>query len=203
MAKETAVVKIDAIEVAGVVTGLTVAVADKVERVMFADLDPGMLAYATFFGLKTKFGNGAAIARDKVTGKPASDEEKAAGVFGQVELVRAGDWRATKGDSGPKGGLLFEAFKRAYPKAKGAQGVGEFAAMLGRMLLAAQAQSPNEELDEGDVRKSLRKDAKVAEAYVAIQAERAMRKPKPAAGDLIGGLLADEVGDDDAGGIEG
>lgn len=183
--KENAVVKIKPIYAADGVTaeGATITVGERTETVSFGDLSPEIVAWATYFGLQTKIRNGAAIGRNAETGQPASEEEKADGVFGQLEQLLSGEWRASKGESGgagPRGGgMLYEAFKRLFPNDDKTASPAAFADFL-KAFGAKQFPNEDEETQLANAKKVLGAQSKVKPILDAIKAERAAQRASKA-----------------------
>lgn len=71
---------------------------------------------AMMHGFKQKFVDGAAIPRDRITGRSATNADKEAAVMEIINrLETSGEWNATTRESSGDGGLLFRAMMNIYP----------------------------------------------------------------------------------------
>lgn len=158
---------------------LTLKFADGTARVVdSANLTPEILSIALMHGLKQKFVDGAAIARNTETGASATLADKKEAVLAIVERVEGGAWNVGRGEGSgtPKGSILFLALQRMQPKRDAAE-LAEWVKARSKEELAA-----------------LMRNAKLLPFIQAIQAERAAAAVQKAGVDsdaLLDGLLAD------------
>lgn len=97
---------------------------------------------ATMHGLKQKCIDAAAIARDTVTGKPATIRDKYLAVNEVYERLMGGEWnKRRESGEGDRGGLLFRALVRLYP-AKTHESLREFLAKKSKSEQAALRTNP-------------------------------------------------------------
>lgn len=78
-------------------------------------------------GLKQKVADGAAIPRDTVTGRSASDGEKITAMKDIANRIIEGEWSARASGGGNAGGLLLRALLEMYPE-RDAEGIKAFLA---------------------------------------------------------------------------
>lgn len=136
-------------------------------EIALEELTPEMLIMAALHGLKQKVVDAAAIPRNTLTGRSATNREKYEAMKAVRDRVVAGQWNATRGEGGPTtGGLLFEALVRLYPR----KTPDELRAYLAKKDKAAQA--------------ALRKNPRVASIIEEIKAELAAKgKSEPDSSD--------------------
>lgn len=90
--------------------------ADDYYAVHLDRLHPDNQAYAALHGLKQRVGDAGALGFDKELGRYATEAEKFAAMrkVGDHLMSGSAEWDIrTAGE--PKGGMLFEALRRAYP----------------------------------------------------------------------------------------
>jgi hypothetical protein len=79
------------------------------------DLTPEVAMLAMLHGLKQKCGDGAALSRNRETGRSATSEDKFAEVRAIAERLKTGHWNKPReggAGAGGEGGLLFKALCR-------------------------------------------------------------------------------------------
>lgn len=107
-------------------------------------------------GLKQKIVDAAAIPRNTVTGKSATDAEKIAAMKAVAERIMSGYWAAPSGEgASPKGGYLFMALLVLYP----AKTPAELTAYLAKKTPAEQT--------------ALRNNPKIAALIAGMKAQKA------------------------------
>jgi hypothetical protein len=79
-------------------------------------IHPANLAYAALHGIKQRVGDAGALGFDKDLGRYPTDDEKFVAMRKVAEHLMSGsaEWDIRVAGE-PKGGMLFEALKRAYP----------------------------------------------------------------------------------------
>lgn len=158
---------------------LTLKFADGTARVVdTANLTPDILSIALMHGLKQKFVDGAAIARNTETGASATLADKKDAVLAIVERVEGGAWNVGRGEGNgtPKGSILFLALQRMQPNRDAAE-------------LADWVKARTKEESA-----ALMRNAKLLPFIQTIQAERAAAVAQKAGVDsdaLLDGLLAE------------
>lgn len=117
-------------------------------------LTSGLFFRACAHGLKQKLVDAAAISRDPETGRSATPEDKQKAVERVYERLMAGMWNEPR-EGGGGGSLLFKALCRVY---------ADKTPDVLREWLAGKSD---------EQKAALKKNAKIAEAILAIQAEAA------------------------------
>lgn len=158
---------------------LTLKFADGTARVVdTANLTPDILSIALMHGLKQKFVDGAAIARNTETGASATLADKKEAVLAIVERVEGGAWNVGRGEGNgtAKGSILFLALQRMQPNRDAAE-------------LADWVKARTKEESA-----ALMRNAKLLPFIQTIQVERAAAAAQKAGVDsdaLLDGLLAE------------
>lgn len=120
-----------------------------------SQLQPSIMEYAIFHGLKQKLVDAAAISRNPETGRSATVEDKYQAVKAVYDRLLAGQWNANREGGGNAGGLLFQALCRMYQGRKTPEELRAFLA------------------DKTDAEKTaLRKNPRVAQVIEEIRAEQ-------------------------------
>ena len=158
---------------------LTLKFANGTSRVVdSANLTPEILSIALMHGLKQKFVDGAAIARNTETGASATLADKKEAVLAIVERVEGGAWNIGRGEGSgtARGPILFQALQRMQPDRDAAE-----------LAYWIKARTKEESA-------ALMRNAKLLPFIQAIQAERAAAAAQKAGVDsdaLLEGLLAE------------
>lgn len=125
-------------------------------EVIPSELSSEIREYATLHGLKQKLIDGAAIAKDTETGKPATIETKFQAVSEILERLKQGSWNKEREGGLSEGGILLTALLRLYADKLSPDAIKEF-------LKGLTAQEKN----------ALKLDAGVSKVIKEIQKERA------------------------------
>jgi len=123
-----------------------------------SQLSEEIKTHAMLHGLKQKLGDAAAIARDTLTGKPATIETKFQAMQEVLDRLLGGEWNKTREGGGQEGGMLLQALISLYPQKSSEQ--------LKAFLLP---------LTNGE-KAALRLDPAIAKALLKIQASRVSKE---------------------------